>query len=298
MKISVLLFFVIIFSVPVFCQLSYRQLHKDYLANDFELYKPLKKKKDTLSDLGWKMGVDFGFLFANKYTANFYNGSGRNSIRRTIVDNRINYNQIRSVLKYDFFLDSANLPTNMKYDPALNIGFYAKYNFNKHIGFSIDFNYSRLKASDFVTLIIENPSNLTSQPTYYKANILGTEDRINMSAGIYASFGKPSIVNPYVEAGFNLNNAKVKDSKVLVESLQYSIIDPTDQYYKVQQGGVGYGAYLGAGFKLAFSQAFAFNIGGTVYYSRINLGEVKAFKPQLALYLRMLVKSSVSLSTE
>lgn len=298
MKHTLLLFFVCLLSVSGYSQLSYKQFTKDLGNQKNYLYKPIKKKKDTLSDLGWKMGIDFGFHFANKYTANFYNGGGHNSIHRTIIENRINYKQIKDLLRYDFFLDSTNLPSNMKYDPALNVGFYTKYNFTKNVGFSFDFNYSRLKTSDFVTLVLNNPSNLTSQLDYYKASIVGTEDRINISGGLYSSFGKPAIINPYMEAGINVNNAKVKDSKVLIESQQYSILDPTDQYYKVQQGGVGYGVYLGGGFKLAFSQAFAFNVGGTLFYSRINLGEVKAFKPQFSLYLRMLVKSNISLSTE
>ena len=133
---------------------------------------PLSIKKNNVlrKNKGWRFGVNFGAYFANKSTANFYNGTGDNNIEN-VFNNPHYEKQILEVLKIN---DKSEilykvLPTDMKYDPAMLLGLFIKYNFNKKTGLFIQFNYSKLKAADVFTLVLEDYTQF--EPEYKICNI-------------------------------------------------------------------------------------------------------------------------------
>ncbi|NVO01693.1 MAG: hypothetical protein HXX09_03245 [Bacteroidetes bacterium] len=248
--------------------------------------------KDTLKSavLGWHFGVNIGMYFANKQSASFYNGSGENSVYRTIIENTFINDEIRRVLHYNFSFDSTLLPKNMKYNPAINFGFLAGFNFQKNAGIIIEFDYSKLKASDYFTLAIDS-FNSTSDPSLKKCTITGTEERININIGIHRTFGKLSKTMPYINAGINFNNVKVIDNKIQIENLSYSIVNPTNSYYNIVQGGLGFGVMGGVGLQFILGQSMIVDLGGNIYFSKIKLGTDPRFALHESVYLRFMLRN-------
>jgi hypothetical protein len=249
-------------------------------------------KKDSLkyAMLGWHFGANFGMYFADRTPASFYNGSGENNLKATIIDNYYNKQAIQNALHHDFSIDSNSLPKKMKYSPAINIGFIAKYNFNKRTGYFIEFNYAKLKASDVFTIKIDS-FNSTSEPSLKTEYLFGKEERIDFNIGINTIFGKLQKIKPYAEFGINMNNVKVLESRAQVANMVYSLVSPNNTYYKIVQGGIGFGVFAGAGVQIIFTQSFLMNIGADVSLKRINLGTNTPYRPQETVFVRLILKN-------
>ena len=111
--------------------------------------KPIiEKNKKFSNESGIYFGGTIGVAFANKYTANYYNGTGSNSLSYVLNPfNTSQYDQIKQELNgYNFTYDSTSLPQNMKYDPAFLVGFFGKYHLNSRSAICLDFNNSKFKS--------------------------------------------------------------------------------------------------------------------------------------------------------
>ncbi len=253
---------------------------------------PLSIEKNNVlrKNKGWRFGVNFGAYFANKSTANFYNGTGDNNIQN-VFNNPHYEKQILEVLKIN---DKSEilykvLPTDMKYDPAMLLGLFIKYNFNKKTGLFIQFNYSKLKAADVFTLVLEDYTQF--EPEYKICNIYGIEERINIDLGLSTGFELSDNYMYLFEAGLNINDTKVLESKIQIENLKFSIVDYTAIYYKIVQGGIGYGGFIGSGLDMKFSEQLSLYLGGNLYIKKINLGDDPGYKPNFSIFLRLIVKN-------
>jgi len=245
----------------------------------------------TYSNVGWQLGVGFGLYVPGKESANYYNGSGKNSLRRVLFDYPYNYERLREEFNHDFYLDSANLPSDMKYTPTVMLQFLSKYNFNENNGFVIEVGYTKLNTADFFTLIIDDPSNTTSEPTVELGKIWGVEERINFNIGYIRSFGKPKKMKPYIELGININDTKLKDNKAQVLSYTYSIVDPYDSYYGYKQGGIGHGYYASGGIIFNLGDAFAAHLGASFSLKKINLMPLPEYSKEYIFFVRLLYKN-------
>lgn len=248
-----------------------------------------KKKNNN----GFYFGANLGFYSANRYTAQYYNGSEENKSGVNKVDSvfqyQNNYQDIRNVLNYDFYLPEGGLPIKMKYSPAFLIGFYAKYSF-KNSGIFMQFNFSKLSTKDVFTLIIEDPNNSSSDPVYKQEEISGSEHRTNIDIGYSYTFNPKKKNKPYIEFGYNLNNTKFIDNKIKIENLEYSIANNYYSYYNIKQSGIGMGAFLGGGVELNFSESVSVNPGFNLYWIKINLGKYNdKFKPNYSLFVRIIL---------
>ena len=64
----------------------------------------------------------------------------------------------------------------------------------------------------------------------------------------------------------------------------------TSQMYNQEQGGIGYGFLVGAGYQLHFNQKFSFDIGFNACIKKTNIGENQQYKPNLNIFIRLVIQ--------
>ncbi|MFH0865782.1 MAG: hypothetical protein V1904_06285 [Bacteroidota bacterium] len=239
------------------------------LKKNILLPADLSTKKNN--DNGFYFGANLGLYFANSHTASYYNGSDINSVDSTITYS-INYQQIKQLLNdYDFSL--AELPVKMHYSPAFLLGVYVKYTI-ENSGIVMQFNFSRLKANDIFTISVDDPTNFSSDPVYKQESIWGIEQRASIDLGYSYTFNPKSNYRPFVQFGANLTDTKYIDNKINIEGLEYSITNYYYSYQKIEQGGVGFGAFAGGGMNLIFSESISIMPTLNIYYTQAKMGEL------------------------
>jgi len=248
----------------------------------------------------WSFGINCGAAFANKYQANFYNGSNDNENKISLVfSNQYYRNEIRQVINDTFSIYS--MPTQMKYDPSFCVGFYVKKNFNTNFGMFMQFNYSKFTAKSAFALKIGSTPSSQAFVNTLDCPIWGSEDRINIDIGASGEIPFDDKIYGFLEVGFNLNNTKVRENKIAIESLEYSIVNVygSQQYipntqlqeYPVRQGGIGLGAFISPGVKFKFSDHIAVDLLGSIYWSKINLMHYNTFRLHYNVMLRFVFSS-------
>lgn len=258
------------------------------------------KDDSVTQNRDWSFGINCGVAFANKYQANFYNGAYGNQNEISLVFSNPNYlNEIRQVINDTFAI--VGMPTAMKYKPAFCAGMYIKKNINNHFGTFIQFNYSKFTTEGLFTMKIGATSSSQTLDSLKNYPIWGSEDRINIDIGGSYEFPLDDKIFGFVEVGFNLNNTKVRENKIAIENLEYSIINiygdqqyvpnTNMQQYPVRQGGIGLGAFLSPGVKFRFSENIAIDLFGSIYWSKIKLMHYESFRLHYNVMLRFLFSS-------
>ncbi|MBC8147876.1 MAG: hypothetical protein H8E98_07835, partial [Bacteroidetes bacterium] len=231
-----------------------------------------------------------------------YNGSDLNENKiQFILGNKYWREDINRELNVNDTFILQELPAQMKYDPAVLIGFYARGEMSKTLGIILQFNYQNLKTTDFFTINIDPVIYLT-EPDLRLYTIYGSEKRINIDVGISKIFRPKEKTQIFIEGGFNLNNTKVVESKIQIENLEYSLVNvylnqnyvPNSnlQEYAINQGGIGFGTFLSSGVKLNFSDAISIDPGATLYWKSIHLEGYDYTKLHYSFYVRMIFKLS------
>jgi len=255
----------------------------------------ISKDDSIKQNKAWSFGINCGAAFANKYQANFYNGAdGNQNEINYIFGNQYHLYEIRQVINDTFSL--AGMPTAMRYKPSFCVGMYIKKNFNNHFGAFIQFNYSKFTTRDVFTMKIGATPSSQSFDSLMNYPIWGSEDRINIDIGGSYEFPIDDKIFGFVEAGFNLNNVKVRENKISIENLEYSLINiyanqpyiPNTQLqeYPVREGGIGLGAFISPGVKFKFSDHVAVDLLGSLYWSKINLMHYNTFRLHYNVMLR------------
>ncbi|HOY32741.1 MAG TPA: hypothetical protein PKW80_12760 [Bacteroidales bacterium] len=254
----------------------------------------------TIQNRAWSFGINCGAAWANKYHADFYNGAeGNQNELSYIFSNQYYRNEIYQVINDSFAIYS--MPADMKYKPAFCVGFYVKKNFNNHFGAFMQFNYSKFTTESAFSLKIGATPSTQAFDSTLDCPIWGSEDRINIDIGASYEFPIDEKIFGFVEVGFNLNNTKVRENKIAIQNLEYSIINiygdqqyipnTTLQEYPVRQGGIGLGAFLSPGVRFKFSEHIGIDVLGSVYWSKINLKHYNTFRPHFNVMIRFLFSS-------
>lgn len=225
---------------------------------------------------GWFFGMNFGGYFANKKTANYYNGYGTNNLYNTIIVNYYNYQQIKENKFNSLDYKISGLPDNMRYSPAINLGFHIGRTFQNNLSVFFEAVYAKLKTTDYVTLQVYDQSSQTSEPVIKKEAISGEEERVDLNVGLRQPFYE-SNVSPFMGIGLNFNNLNSTKSAVNIEGLTYSIVDPIFSVYNRKQGGVGYGAFVCGGIEIKLNEKIKIDIGANISYKKINLSDENNF---------------------
>lgn len=234
---------------------------------------------------GFYLGANIGLYFANKNTAQYYNGAGVNGVD-SVINHSYNYPQIREKLNYDFRL--AELPTKMRYNPSLLFGLNARYSI-KNFGIFANFNITKLKTKDIFTIEVLDPANTLSEKIYRQETISGSEQRAIIDLGFNYIFKSKGIVRPFIELGVNINDTKFLDNKISIEGLDFNIVNYYYSYYHLEQGGIGIGAFAGLGAEMTFSEFITIDPRINLYYTKINLGDYDEYKLNSAFYFRIIL---------
>jgi len=246
----------------------------------------------------WDLGLNFGAYFASNYHAQFYNGSEENVNKISYVfGNKYWYEDIKRELNATDTVFVRELPTNMRYNAAFQIGIYLRRTFDNYIGFSLQFDYSKLTAADVYTLEVD-PNYIGSEPDIRIYNIWGVEDRINIDL-LFSKYFKTKnpIIIPFFEGGLNITSTEVKEHKIKVENLEYSLVNTyingsyvpgaAQNSYDIYQGGMGVGFSVAAGIKFQLSKQFSFDPGIRFYYQKIKLEGYNVMKPAFSIFFRL-----------
>jgi hypothetical protein len=254
---------------------------------------------DKLKVKRWEFGVNIGGYFANKYTANFYNGSESNENKLSyVMGNKYWYQEICQSLNVP---DTSKvyvtgIPTNMHYHPAITGGLFLRCNITKKHGIFLEANYVKLKTEDAITLQI--PPSYWTFEQFYVEPIYGQEERVMIDLAYQYTWTLKSNINFFVQAGPTMIYNRVLKNAVVIEGTEYSLINiygnqfyvPNTNMQEVQnlQGGFGFGLYTGAGAGFPLTDYFSVEAGGFMHYASTHLEGYQELRPSFGIYLRIL----------
>ena len=263
-----------------------------------------QNKKDEDEDaepvIHWQFGLDFGMYAASNTPANYYNGSETNQNRLSYVMNNITwYREIKLALKADSSVDVNGIPSKMHYHIALMGGLFIRYNVDKKNSICLQANYTKLKAEDAITLIIDKYKTYLTLPDLRNYPIQGIEYRVMLDLVYQRTFTLKSKINFFVQAGPAFNYTKVLKSSVFIEDKEYSLINiygnqiyspgTNQQVFTVIEGGFGYGLMLGGGAGFPLNENFTLEPGFYFHYNNVALQGYDQFGLSFGLYLRILL---------
>jgi hypothetical protein len=257
-----------------------------------------KEKENKV--IRWNFGLNVGVYFANKYAANFYNGSPFNENNVNWVLSQKYYNdEIKKLLNasYKVAVSEDGYPTNMHYNFVMSGGLFIRYNLNKKWGVCLDVNYTQLKAEDYLMLDVDTLTYLTYRQ-YVLEPIRGVEQRVHLDLLLQRNFWLKTKIYFFIQGGLNLNYTRVMKSAFYVEGQEFSMIDiyngapyqpnSNQQEFQVIQGGVGYGFALGGGMGFPLITQLGIEPGGFVNFNNVNLPGYPDFKLSYGFYVRFL----------
>jgi hypothetical protein len=247
----------------------------------------------------WNFGVNIGVYFANKYPANFYNGSPSNENNvNYVLSNKYWNDEIKQTLDagYKVAVSQNGYPTDMHYNFVMSGGLFIRYNLNKNWGVCLDVNYTQLKAEDYLMLDVDTITYLTYRQ-YVLEPIRGVEQRVHLDLLLQRNFWLKTKIYFFVQGGLNLNYTRVMKSAFYVEGNEYNMVNiynssympgAYQQEYQVIQGGVGYGFALGGGMGFPLITQLGIEPGGFINFNNVNLPGYPDFKLSFGFNVRFL----------
>lgn len=259
-----------------------------------------EKEEDTVDITGWRYGLNIGFYFGNKNSANFYSGRpGNENTINYIINNKYRYDELRQLINFSDTFFILEYPSQMSYDPAVMVGFIAKYNFTNKMGFFFQFNYVKLKATDFFTAEVD-PMQFLTERDIRVYGIVGVEERVNIEMGLSRYLPIGPKMNVFLEGGLNINDSEVKSHEIQIEGQTYDIVNiygsqnyvpnTSLQSYDVRQGGIGFGAFFTGGVQFSFNENISMDPGISLWWKKINLAGYDSYNAHWAFTVRFLFK--------
>jgi len=157
------------------------------------------------------------------------------------------------------------------------------------------FDYAKLHATGAVLINSgHNMSYLSNQNEYVVCPTSGVEERIYIDLGLLKKFKTTKGLDIEIGAGGNINNTKVESSDISIAGVTYSILDiwggqsPSSfvaSYEYINQGGIGFGAFVSAGVGYTLPIGTSISINYTFHYNKVNLDRYTSFAPHHAIKL-------------
>jgi hypothetical protein len=241
---------------------------------------------NTVNTSRWFYGMSLGSYFAHASTANYYNGTGEHSAETAL---NYTYNRERLIKGVNEIIQNftiGELPSNMHYSPASQIGFFGGMRLNGNMSIISEINYTKITAAGKFTVYTDKYTS-TTEPYIILSDIYGKEERIEMKLGFGYTIKTRKFWHPFIESGIILTDTRVIENKVNISGLEFSVRDITTDYYQEKDYGMSIGMYNSAGIQFMISDNFSFRTGGSVSFGRINLGNYTDIVPQYNLFLRL-----------
>jgi hypothetical protein len=264
---------------------------------------PVRKKAFTL-------GIYMGAYFANKYTADAYDGYGfdingkRNDFFNSYMYQKIvmqygggygNTDLIANALNVnhsDWSFSETDMPVNMHYTPAFLFGLNCRYSVDGTNGIAFNLNVAKVSAVGNFTIQTIPPTGSTQINNSVRTfGIRGEEQRLMIQLGYNRVFGDNEKVNFFGEAGMNMTYSQFNKNAIQVGDLTIDLLEFYDYngvqvgYYKLPRG-MGLGAYAGLGLNLTMSEKFLVQIMYSPSYEGIAIGDNTRLKLQNSIGLR------------
>lgn len=262
----------------------------------------------------FRLGMYLGSYFANQYTANMYDGYGfdidgnRNNWDNSLMNQKVNMqyggygyagqpDQIAQALNVDYHtwtFNANDMPTNMRYSPAIMVGLNCIYSVDVKNAILLNINLVNLTANGNFTIITPQQNNSTQINDRIKTfSIRGKEQRMMLQFGYQHLLGDNEKINWLVEGGLHATLAKFSSNEILINNLK---IDLTSYYnnafyssalvYK-KPIGIGMGVFAGVGANITMNPKFTIQLLYSPTYERINIGLNPRLKLQNAVGLRV-----------
>lgn len=255
------------------------------------------------TNIGWKIGINAGVYVSSNYHAGFYSGhdNNKNSIN-FILGNRYHFQEIMHLLNATDSFRLHGLPEQMKYSPAVMVGFSFRNNFKEDMAWFIQFNQVRLRSVGLFTLEVDPKDNILTFPDLRTYNIYGEEQRFTFELGISREFEiRSPMFRPFIDAGITFTNTKVRANKINIEEREFSLINvygnqtyvPNSnmQTFLVEQGGLGYGGFFSFGTKFYVNNFFSLDPSLTLFFNTTNLEPYNLARPNFFFNIRMSVNN-------
>lgn len=261
---------------------------------------PWADREDEIDSIvRWDFGLNLGAYFADKYPANFYNGTpGNVNNVNYVMANRYWYQEIKNLLGASDTVLVSGYPLDMKYKVAFTGGIFIRFNFNRKNGIFLEANYTQLKAGDIITFEVDPPPYPTFQDIRSES-LAGKEGRVLISLGYQRSFPLPSKVYLFLQAGGMMCYTQVRKSVLVVEGHEYNLVNvygtqgyipnTNAQTYNINQNAFGFGVLAGAGAGFPLTNLFGLEPGFSAQYYPVNLQGYPGFSLSFAATLRVLL---------
>ncbi|MBL7922026.1 MAG: hypothetical protein JNJ40_17050 [Bacteroidia bacterium] len=277
--------------------------------NEEEAEEPTFRKKSK-----FQTGFYVGSLFANKYSASTYNGYGfdREGNRNTFINSYMHQKIVNEYGggygQYDYIADAigvdqrqwtfneSDMPFNMRYVPAIIVGFNFKAPINGSSAFIFNVNAAKLGVEGNFTITKTGPTNPNPAANNNILNfpIKGSEQRLLFEMGFQKLLGEEEgKLNFFIEAGFVGTLAKYDRNMIYINNLQIDLTYYVNQaiYPAPVPGrkpvGFGVGAFAGLGANVNINPKFTLQLLYTPSYEKINIGTNPTLKLQNAIGLRV-----------
>ncbi len=276
------------------------------------------------SEMMEKKGFHFGFFigpyWANKYTANLYNGYGldangaQNEFINSYINRKINFeysgvdpntgasngqlDQIAQALGVDpaatgsntWHFGPSDMPQNMHYTIAFLVGLNARYSMDKQNAIILNVNASKLKVVGNFTIQTDvNPNSNQLNAGVNTFDIIGGEQRMIFQFGYARILGDNKRANFFMEGGLNATLAKFDKNYIVIKNLKIDLTQnyttpgygsPTTNVYFPKRIGIGFGAFAGAGFNITMSPKWTVQLLYDITYDKVNIGVNPVYKFQ------------------
>lgn len=273
-----------------FCMLSVLAVAQDEKDNEED--EPEKPRKEK----GFQLGFFAGTYFANKYSSGLYDGYGldvngnRNNFWNSpmyyqiVVINGGNNGQPDRIAERlgvqhgEWSFNETDMPVNLKYNIAFNVGANMRFAADKTSSFILNFNTAKLTVNGNFTIVTQTLSGGNQQPAQVKTfPLIGGEQRLMIQLGYQHIFGENDKMNFFFEGGVNVTMAKFTKNQINVNGL---LMDLSYIYYNANMGGfrskfltgVGTGAFAGLGVNLNLGARWIIQFLYSPSYEYIKLG--------------------------
>ncbi len=266
---------------------------------------------DEEDESGFSITLNLGAYFANKKSAQVYNGSGivvdgnefqfvfeddGSGIRYFAIDERLNINlfpaQTQSVLDAvgatGLSIPYDSSPANMGYQPSFVIGLNLKYNFNNTAAVVLDLNTTRLKAVDVFTIqFIGTGQQQNAQNDVRPYTITGEEQRIFLSLGYRQGWELKGKNKIYCDFFGNMLMSQLRSNYITVPSGQsgtgstgftdLQLITYSRANNAVAPGqynpkaGIGFGFGIGPGVEFVLKEKIRMDLGLIISRDKVKI---------------------------
>lgn len=257
-------------------------------------------------DKSFELGINIGAYKANKHTAIRYDGADVEYADYNLdvayyhglaPNNSFSvYERVKqSYGDLDWYPAADAYPGDMRYNFGLDLGIHLGYKTDVSNSIFLDANFSTISLNDALIIEVDDPNTPSSEADLRVEALTGRERRLTINPGLHFGMGDNPDATPYIQVGPNVTWVRVEKNSMVIQEKEYILTqfnrNQNSIYSVADYGGIGFGGFLGLGYRYRLSDQFVVDFGYTAIMAKIGMGPEfnRAFKLQNVLYLRVLL---------